>query len=67
MITAPNGSVVIREGDDVALGVANVPSALVPGCPARPTWAIAEIASVNGQTPPGSPAAAPTRRQNPPK
>jgi hypothetical protein len=49
-IVAPDGKTIIREHDEVLLGVEDLGSRLVPGCSARHTWAIGEIAQVNGQT-----------------
>lgn len=53
-IRGVTGKVVIREGDEVVLGVSEA-RALVPGCPGRPVWLVGEIASVNGVTGPDDP------------
>jgi hypothetical protein len=65
-ISDPSGKTIIRANDEVLLGVEDLGLRVVPGCPARHTWAIGEIAQVNG-TAVGTPAPQPTRPPKPPR
>ncbi len=62
MIFGASGRLIIREGDEVELGVSdgNQP---VPGCPQRGVFLVGEVTTVNGlRWPDGPPAPPPTKK-----
>ena len=57
-----SGRPIVKEGDDVSLGIAEIAVA-VPGCPARASYLIGEVSSVNGVAwPDGTPAPPPVSK-----
>ena len=62
MIFGASGRLIIREGDEVELGVSNG-NQPVPGCPTRGVFLVGEVTSVDGLPwPDGAPAPAPTEK-----